>query len=135
MLLGGHRHRGHVHEAGELAVIAEGARAVGGGQLLGPGKVHVRDAHHVDVPELHEGEDVVLPHVAGAHHTGAQPRLGHRAHSTLSGRSAPSGSAAAPDTMPRLDPSMKAAMRRPTEPSPNSSRRRTTAAPVASPER
>jgi hypothetical protein len=68
VLLGRHRHRRDVDEARQLAIVAKGPGAVGRGQVLGAREVNVHDPDQIHVPELHQGEDVVLTHVAGADH-------------------------------------------------------------------
>jgi hypothetical protein len=105
VLLGGHRHRGEVDEAGELAVVAEGARPVGGGHALGPLEVDVHHPDQLHVPDLGEGENVVLAHVAGPHHRPAKLGLAVLAHEISSGSASARARApaSAAGTMPRLD--------------------------------
>src|SRR5262245_57691926 len=87
------------------------ARAVLPGDEGGPLRVCVADGDQVHVPQLGEGEDVVLPHVSRAHHARTQPpvlRCAYHTRSSLSVSSCPDLAARPPGTMPRREPSTKA---------------------------
>ena len=93
--------RDDVHLAEELAVVAERLRVVLRGEPRAPAGVGVHDAHQVHVPQLGVGQDVVLPHVPGAHDAGPHAASARAsAHLLVPYRR----SARGPGQIPRLEP-------------------------------
>ena len=104
VLLGRHRHAGHVDLADEVAVVAEGLRLVTAGDGLGAVGVDVGHADQLDAGQFGVHEHMVLAHVAGADDTGADG-LSHRHQPATSSGDA---SSLAPLQMPwRVAPAMK----------------------------
>ena len=98
VLLGRHRDAHEVDPADQVAVVGERACVVVGGDPRGAVAVYVDDARELDVPQLGKHEDVVLAHVARAHHARAQPLVRVRDHTrSLSG----SGVTSPPSPAPR----------------------------------
>src|SRR6267142_443717 len=104
VLLGGHRHAGHVHLADQVAVVAEGVRLVLRRDGAGAVSVDVGHADQLDARQLRVDEHVVLAHVAGADDTGADG-WGHR-HQELTSSGA-AVSRGAPHMPWRVAPAMK----------------------------
>ena len=108
VLLGRHRHAGHVDQADQRPVVVEGARLVAGRHRAGPAGVDVGDADQLDVGQLGVDEHVVLPHVAGADHAGPDASVDGHQDVTSSVSAADSSDAPGPLQMPwRVAPAMK----------------------------
>src|SRR5262249_29484437 len=101
-----HRHRGEVDLPLELVVAAERANAVLRRHGVGLGAIDVHDAHQLHAPQLREGEDMVLPHVAGSDDGGADAGFARSDHDAVSSLGASPTGADPPRTIPRLDVSM-----------------------------
>ena len=117
VLLGRHGDAREIDLADQLVVVGQRLRVVVGRDLLGAIAIDIDDPDQVDVPQLRVGEHVVLPHVAGAHDTSAQPALvpgSYRHHTgSLSALGTPSATvlpgSAAPQ-IPRRDPAMNSSI-------------------------
>ena len=70
VLLGGYRDADDVDQADQVAMVDERAGVVGSRDLGRARPVDVDDAGQLDVPQLRVREQVILPHVARAHHAG-----------------------------------------------------------------
>jgi len=98
VLLGRHRDAHEVDSADQVAMVGERTRVVVRGDPRGAVAIHVDHAGELDVPQLGVDEDVVLAHVARAHHARAQPPVRVRDHTrSLSG----SGVTSPPSPAPR----------------------------------
>ena len=136
--VGGDGHRGDVDQTREVAMARHRTCPVLPGDLVGPLGVRVADGDEVHVPQLGEGQDVILPHVPCPYHAGPQPavlRCAYHTRSSLSGSSRPGSARCAPGMMPRWEPSTKATSLATMGSPPSSILMRAMAVPGASPER